>query len=419
MNKILFTSIIFLFGSFSAAAFAQDSTVAAKYGITFPIVELGNCQDITSCKNYCEISSNQEVCIAYGKKKGFYKQENVGSSDLIEKAKQELGCDSEESCKTLCSNSANFEKCSSFAKKNNLEGGQQGNPSDNKTLEKAKEVLGCNTPESCKTFCSQPQNQEKCSQFAKQADLRGGVKRVGPGGCDSESSCSAFCSNPDNFSECSKFGNKGSSSGPSGGQNEGSSNNSSGGQGFKGPGGCSSETECRTYCDKNPNECGRNPRGESLENEDGINRGPNRGENVTQNSIDTRDDREKFCRENPEKCKNLQPTGAFTRPSGTQSSGEQNNFQKRIDSTVPSGSRPPFEAKQNLQQQQPAQNNSGPRSGNFEGEIKKFDQKIENTLDQEEKSFINRIEGKTGQEVQGASTTNKLIEYINFVMFGF
>ena len=86
---------------------------------------------------------------------------------------------------------------------------------------------------------------------------------------------------------------------------------------------------------------------------------------------------------------------------------------------MPSGSRPPFEAKQNLQQQQPEKNNSGPRSGNFEGEIKKFDQKIENTLDQEEKSFINRIEGKTGQEVQGASTTNKLIEYINFVMFGF
>ena len=273
MIKITKTSIIVfvvsLIFSFilTGLTYAQEENkeeVAKKLGITFPIGELGNCNSITECKSFCDNGANRDQCVSFAKKKGFYKQSSPNDKEpqkneaILNEAKSELGCNSEESCRAVCENESNRDKCTLFASKHGL-GGSRGTPGDRKILDKAKELLGCDSEATCRSVCENPDNQEKCSNFAKASGLGGGIRRVGPGGCNSEESCKAICEkNPE---ECRKFGD-----GP-----EGS------GKGRTGPGGCTSEASCRAFCESNPEAC---------KSENGAPAGAE----------------DKFCRENPEKC---------------------------------------------------------------------------------------------------------------------
>lgn len=183
---LLFLLVCFLFFA-AQPSFAQESTSSAdavkKFNITFPIVQLGNCTSVENCKEYCSDSANQEACTAFAKSKGFYKNPNEGQGNarqrlLLEKAKAELGCSTEEECKVFCSDPANKDKCAAFAKKYNIDTHSK-NPRSKDILEKAMQVLGCNSPESCKAVCGQEANHEKCSLFAKTAGLRGGLEKLG------------------------------------------------------------------------------------------------------------------------------------------------------------------------------------------------------------------------------------------------
>lgn len=253
MKKLL-SLIIIIFSIYlsfySGSVFAQESTPTVtsiptvtpantsvqKYGITFPIAELGNCVDLSSCKAYCEDPVNSTVCTAFAKQRGFYKDESTRKDELITKAKTLLGCDSETSCRELCGKQENFDKCNSFAKTNNVSGGHVKNTQGNLLIQKAQQILGCTSAESCKALCQLEENKEKCSQFAKQTGIRGGETKTGPGGCTSAESCKAFCSDPTNYSVCSAYA-------------------TSIGKKFLGPAGCSSEDSCRESCEKNPQLC--------------------------------------------------------------------------------------------------------------------------------------------------------------------
>lgn len=301
---VLFALVLaFIFNG--SLSFAQENPdeIAKKYNVSFPIAELGNCESYAACRTYCEDPVNGETCVSFAKKKGFYKEEEQDSrkEELINKAKTELGCDSYESCQSLCQKSENFDKCNSFAKKYSLSGGHVNNPEERKVLEKAKEILGCDSPSSCMSFCEKEENRTKCSEFAKQTGLRGGEQRVGPGGCTSEETCKAFCSDPNNYSICSGF-SKGV-----------------GGQ-FSGPGGCNSEESCRSYCREHPRECGYNdedgrlnsPPPGNYNNQEMCNRTPScRWDNnsckcgIYDNPEEAKrraEEHARFCRENPKKC---------------------------------------------------------------------------------------------------------------------
>ncbi len=78
-----------------------------------------------------------------------------------------------DACREMCHQEANFDKCSS--------GGQVDDPSRTEVLQKAKATLGCDSPDSCRSLCQEEGNRQKCSEFAKDSGLRGGEKRVGPG----------------------------------------------------------------------------------------------------------------------------------------------------------------------------------------------------------------------------------------------
>lgn len=231
--------IVFLIGGGQALAQTPEDE-ARKHGITFPIAELGNCTNFSDCRNYCEDPVNRTTCIDFAKKKGFHREEKieVGDSQFWQKTKAGLGCDSLESCQALCEQPANFEKCSNFAKSQGLGGGHVEDPTKGAILDKAKEVLGCSSHESCKSYCENEANIQKCSEFARQTGLRGGERIEGPGGCNSPDSCKTFCSDPNNYEICSKF------------------HSAASGQTFQGPGGCNSEESCKAYCEQNPSACG-------------------------------------------------------------------------------------------------------------------------------------------------------------------
>lgn len=203
MKKIFLLPIfIVLFFSISRTVSAQSVT------LTYPIAELGNCSSIAECKSYCDEQVHKDVCVSYAKSKGFYNPDVLDSQkeELLQKAKTELGCVTKDECEALCSLDENIEKCSAFAKKNNLPGGKNKSASESDVLQKAKTELGCATKEQCKSLCSLDENKTKCSEFARTNKLEGGVKKVGPGGCANEGECIEYCKNTNNSRECTAFG---------------------------------------------------------------------------------------------------------------------------------------------------------------------------------------------------------------------
>lgn len=315
---ILLTAILLSLFVFIGITFAQETSeeIASKYDITFPIAELGNCGGISECRTYCEDPVNATTCIDYAKLKGFYKEEDDSKKEqILIGAKQVLGCDSYQSCLSFCSVPSNHDKCDAFAKSQGLAGGQVEDPSKTQVLTRAKEFLGCDSLTGCQSFCSQPENQQKCSEFAKTVGLRGGEREVGPGGCSSEATCKTFCSDPQNYTVCQGFVS------------------ASGGK-FSGPGGCDSESSCRAYCQQNPTACGNiggsfgPPPGYNPQ--EMCNRTPKCAWNGTTcqcsfegGSTDAQKAEEyaRFCQENPEKCGPNQ-SGSFT------NSAEREAFEK-------------------------------------------------------------------------------------------
>lgn len=119
----------------SSKAMESSSSAVAKYGIIFPVVELGSCKSLNECKTFCNNLANKDACIAFAKKKGFYSPSVARTTSpahkpnpsidttIIEAAKKELGCDSADACRTFCGDQQNWIKCGEFAKRHSL-----GNP---------------------------------------------------------------------------------------------------------------------------------------------------------------------------------------------------------------------------------------------------------------------------------------------------
>ncbi len=178
---ILTLLFVFLAGCSSILALenateASPEAVAKKYSLVFPIAELGGCNSLDECKTFCADETNKEACTDFAKKKGLRKEKEATPSGAVARAKKmnfliaakaALGCDSEEACKVLCSNKENFGKCVEFAKKQNLVKPKEPKPLPEGVLEKAKQLLGCDSPDSCRTFCDNPANAQKCAEFAK------------------------------------------------------------------------------------------------------------------------------------------------------------------------------------------------------------------------------------------------------------
>ncbi len=307
MNKIFFAISFSVLLFLTAFAFVGPISAANPFDISYPVEELGNCESQDACETFCDEPANQDACFAWAADNGFIPEEEVEkikrqTEKMEQIEKGELppgpgGCDSLESCDAFCSEPGNAEECLSFATDNGFVSEEEAEQiREEINRENRVGPGGCDSLESCDAFCSEPENTEKCLNFAVEDgmmtqdeadfmlemtqrqeefmdDLRGprgprdprgpgsdideekvlGILEAqnGPGGCDSLESCDSFCSEPGNEEECFNFAKE---------------NDLIPEEELEfiekimetgGPGGCQGEQECDDFCSEpeNTEEC--------------------------------------------------------------------------------------------------------------------------------------------------------------------
>ncbi len=256
-----------MFVGLALFAHAQTSDgQTSTSGITFPVQELGNCTSKEECRTYCNDTVNMSACVDFAKKHGLM---NADEADRAGKFAKQLrdangpgGCTTPESCETFCKNIANLETCVSFAEKQGFKNKNAGEGRKMLDYIKAggKTPGGCDSKESCETYCKDFSHAEECFNFAKRAGLAQAQSGEGkipegqfqkflmavknnetPGGCKSKDECEAYCRVESKRDECLAFGKK-----------IGFVNDEEVRKfkelGGKGPGGCASQDACRNYC---------------------------------------------------------------------------------------------------------------------------------------------------------------------------
>jgi len=133
---------------------------AKKHGVTFPIVELGNCASVQECMSFCNKEENHDACQAFGKKKALI-QGDTEQDRLLNDAKTMLDCDSKSTCSAFCQNPANRPKCQEFFQKEGLT-----QPHETARSKYPYVTQACTNPDSCRTFCQNPANKQQCDSYS-------------------------------------------------------------------------------------------------------------------------------------------------------------------------------------------------------------------------------------------------------------
>ncbi len=224
-TKYLVSFIIISLGliglvSLANKVFAQETT--GIQNIQYPVKELGNCQDKSACKSYCDKSENIKACVGFAEKNNLMSQEEI---DLAKKfmaggSKGPGSCRGKDECEVYCNDIAHIDECVSFAENNNL--------MPSKDLAEAKKVQAaikrgvkppsCKNKDACDVYCEDPNHMEECITFGAEAGFIQGKelqdaqkmlaalkKGIKPPPCKGKEACDTYCSNPDNMEECMTF----------------------------------------------------------------------------------------------------------------------------------------------------------------------------------------------------------------------
>ena len=238
--------------------------LAQKENITYPVPELGNCQDKAGCQTFCDKGENIAPCINFAEKHNLLSEEEITQAKkFVDVYPGPGGCQTKEECEAYCDKWANIEECVAFAEAHNLISPEE--------LAEAKKIIkalaegvslpgDCLSPTQCKAYCEQPTIIEECIDFAEQAGLippeearEARLVRKAmlagipfPGDCRTKEKCDAYCSQPAHSEECFSYACK-----------TGILSSEACSRGKKavpliakgeGPGGCKSKEECEAYC---------------------------------------------------------------------------------------------------------------------------------------------------------------------------
>ncbi|MCR4313692.1 MAG: hypothetical protein NUV84_00390 [Candidatus Uhrbacteria bacterium] len=240
--------------------------VAGFEDVSYPVAELGSCDSKEACFTYCGEPTNYDACISYAEANDLLPEEEIETYRDTQVALEgggPGGCSDEVSCEGYCSDVTNLEECLAFGSEHGLMSGEE--------LAEGQKVLtalqsglslpgGCTDEESCDGYCEELENMQECMDFATAAGMMSEEEAVGarkvltimqsggsPGGCVSKESCDAYCSDPTHSEECIDFAvETGFMT-----AEEAEKIKAEGGMGddsFVGPGGCTSEEECMSYC---------------------------------------------------------------------------------------------------------------------------------------------------------------------------
>lgn len=227
-----------------------DTSLPTQPTLLFPIPELGNCNSLTECKLFCDISTNIRTCQAFGKKRGLTKTSStVGQQTaLLAHAKEELGCTSLQQCRAFCNDPVNSEQCQVVASKYASPKYQLART---ELLEKARRSLACTTLEECRAFCATEANQVACQMFAAEqapALFREKMRLAPPSlsdrplslPCSTLAECQAYCANPEHATACTTARENGKIK-----------INIQQEEKFS----CNTKEECERFCQANPDQC--------------------------------------------------------------------------------------------------------------------------------------------------------------------
>ena len=222
MKKNIFSFLILISGILISSAIIglANAQTTTPSDIQYPISELGNCKNQSSCKTFCDDSKNSDACLAFGE------EHNLMSSQEVANAKKFQangmvgpgGCKGKDKCDAYCSDSAHIDKCITFAEKNGL-------MSDSE-LKEAKKVQAaiakgikppaCGGKKSCETYCSSSEHMEECMTFSIEAGIMDSKKQeeskrvlaaikqgIKPPACKGKDECDQYCST--NMEECMTF----------------------------------------------------------------------------------------------------------------------------------------------------------------------------------------------------------------------
>src|SRR3989344_2886984 len=215
MKKLLCICGLILLLATVSVAYAQESS------ITFQVADLGGCESKEACKAYCEIETNKESCLSFAESRGLMKKEEVEKAKKFVAQPGPGGCRGE-ACKKYCADPNNREECTEFGLKHGFITKEEAERMKKfKAIENEAGPGGCKG-EACREYCSDPVHQKECFEFAKSKGFikpedeeqfeKGNsikeeiAKNGGPGGCKSETECRTFCNSPDNTETCIAFG---------------------------------------------------------------------------------------------------------------------------------------------------------------------------------------------------------------------
>lgn len=248
---------------------------ASLENIVYPVAQLGNCASQEECFAYCNEPANYDVCIAFADENDLLAEEEIQEYQQMQDALEQGGpggCSSEDECEAYCSDVAHMQECISFAQEQGLMSSEE--------LEEAQQVLaaleagyslpgGCSSEETCEAYCSDVVHMQECLTFAQaagfmtQEEAQEAAQMIElmqsgstPGGCTSEDECRSYCEDESHMDECLNFAVEAGVLT----QEEVEQIKAMGMEpmeSFVGPGGCDSEESCKTYCsDKlNREEC--------------------------------------------------------------------------------------------------------------------------------------------------------------------
>lgn len=201
----------------------EEATMARRTGGKGP----GDCRGKEACEAFCQDPANSEACINFAEEFGFMSHEEAEQARKMTAAGINImqggpgGCKGKEACEAYCDDVSHMTECVDFAVQSGMMSPEDAERAK-KMAEKGINMMGggpggCKSEEACRAFCDDSANMEECMNFAVQIGEmtpeeaeqaqrgREMMMQGGPGGCTSEDECKAYCEDPSHGEECFKF----------------------------------------------------------------------------------------------------------------------------------------------------------------------------------------------------------------------
>lgn len=212
----------FLLVGVGVLSFFAVHVLADISDIQYPVSQLGNCNNETECRNYCDKPENTTACLSFAEQNNLMPKEEIEMAKKFSAAgnKGPGGCTGKDSCEVYCNDISHIDACVSFAEKNDLM-----HPDELREAKKVRDAIhrgikppACSSKKSCDNYCEDSNHMEECFTFASEAGLMDdkekgeaqkmlqAIKRgVKPPPCHGKQACEDYCHQPDNMEVCMNF----------------------------------------------------------------------------------------------------------------------------------------------------------------------------------------------------------------------